>query len=114
MLALLLLTVPYNAAQETRVDVIEESHVYTPDCAEHCLSQLVAWEYANGVERCVGWRIWGSKSAERTPRGWRVFWWDERGAHEVIAPVFRRSWLQHDVELIDRERFPKCLRRELR
>ena len=119
MLAIVLAAiVPINDLAVERISILECHHFYD----EHgrlVFDQLIGWEVVNEQERVVFWRL--IKSETQIPRrdwqhgGYVVSFQDgETSCFRCIrAPSFRERWTQYDVELENREIWPKEKRREL-
>jgi len=45
--------------------------------------------------------------------GYSCFWQDGEQFRHIYAKAFRETWLQYDIELVEREYFPKEKRKEL-
>ena len=90
------------------VDLIERSAVYD-DCGKLVLEQVIAWRWVDNHHEVIGWRL-------MTDKQWQppsVTWWEGEKRFVVTAKYWRESWEQFDPELVERERFPKELRRGL-
>jgi hypothetical protein len=113
-LLLLLCVLPLDDVRRDTVDVIELNHVYN-DCGAATITQWVFWEQSGGELRVVAWRLCKPRMVvERHRDGYRLLWHDGETLREVRAACYRESWTQHDVEVTDREAWPKESRRELR
>lgn len=114
--------VPRGIVARDRVDITEVAHFYD-DRGKLVFDQLVWWDFFPNRNRfhVVAWRM--LKAPEHCPQrehasgDYVTRWWDDSvgytGLREVRSKAFRETWEQVDVELIDREAFPRECRREL-
>ena len=109
---------PQDVVLEDRADVVEVNHYYDKH-GELVFDQLILWRWcgADCDHRVFAWRI--VKSSQQMPLrdyhrgGWVVLWQDQQEVRRVRADSFRRTWTQHDPELLDREHVQQGHRRGL-
>ncbi len=92
-----------------------ERHWFYDDNGREIFQQLIGW---NCEENVHFWRLIKSESQIPT-RDWstgcyRVTFMDGEQLRSVYATSFRERWTQTDVEVENREKWPKEKRRELR
>ncbi len=102
------------------VDLVEVNHCYD-DRGHPMLRQLIFYDWcpANHCYRVRDFRL--IESVDQLPhriRGGKeyvVMWYDDRDgvARRVVAKTMRKTYTHHDPEMLERDRFPKEMRREL-
>ena len=102
------------------VDLVEVNFCYD-DRGHPMIQQLIFYDWCP-VSRCYRVRDFRLlETVEHLPhrvRGGRTYvvtWFDERDgvARRVIAKAVRTTYTRHDPEMVERDRFPKDMRREL-
>lgn len=99
---------------------LEYNSVHCDQTGDLRLTQLIGWDWHEdeGCWHVVFWRH--AKRNTHYPRrdwehgGWVVTFEDEGRLVQVRAASFEESWTTTDVELDDRQFYPKEQRRELR
>lgn len=124
--AILAAIIPRSPIAEDAVDVVEDNRTYDEDNGNLLFRQLLFWELANdGSERLVAYRVLTHDAERLLPGNAAVVFADRIVSHRaapnlVRGPVLRRiearfvrrTWTQHDPELLDRQFWPQELRRE--
>jgi hypothetical protein len=105
-----------------RVCCLEVNHFHDKDDAREVFVQLLAWEFCEGCERIVDWRLVkrndeGQANIE-VQRDYRTGehvarWLDGETFREVRAETYRETFTNWDRELQDREHHPLDRRRKL-
>lgn len=112
LIALLLSIVPAGEALSDTAAEIEANHFYDCD-GRKIFTQFIFWEWVNGHRVVKDWRLDKGFAPRRHGDGWRLRFQDGERMRVIDAPVFFESWSQHDVELLDRERWPVDVRSKL-
>jgi hypothetical protein len=125
LLAFALQPTTSGAVVVDRVDVIEVN-THHDDEAAPCYVQIIYWRWSDKHSRhkCEAWRL--SNGATATPKlgikptfdyarqEWRATWHDGGILRQVQSPHARWTHTQiDDPEILDKERFPECYRRDL-
>ena len=129
-LAILLLSIiPRDDVARETVDLVEVNHFYDEQ-VRLVFTQIIFYDWQGYDSRPDGvlvhgeryqvraWRL--AKNPAQLPQrdwengGYSAFWQDGEQTRFVRALSFRETWLQADVELIEREVLAKERRKELR
>lgn len=108
--------VPRDDVVRESVDLVEVNHFYDEN-GRLVFDQIIFYDWIYSNYRVVAWRLVKSDSQfprRLWPRGYSCYWQDGEQTRQVLASSDRETWTQYDPELVEREYFPKELRRELR
>ena len=108
-----LCTVPQSTVVRESVNILEH-HWYYDENGRLVFEQLIGWNEQNNVDF---WRLIkteGHKPAREPDCGYKTMFLDGDTMRAVYAPHARERWCQWDIELENREVYPKERRRELR
>lgn len=110
----LLSTIPVELTACDRCAILERNSFHD-DAGRQVFVQWILWQDMSDGYHVAAWRM--AKGAQMDLRyvggEWRLTWMDSGVLRRVTAQTFVESWTQEDPELLDRERYPKELRRDL-
>lgn len=107
---LILGTVPLAPVVEDHCDVLERNRVFNGEGVE-VLDQIVAYDWTPTAGYVVCW--WRLVRPGMLPTGGACVWLDGGTLRRVRYASYRQTWTTHDPELIQRDVWPCCERREL-
>lgn len=111
MIAVLLaLVLGTTQPQPTKAELVEDNH-YHDARGEYVFDQLIFYEWSPQRKRfdIREWRLIKSESMYPVPKSGRWFlrWHDDGVMREVKINSLRKTWTQHDPELVEREYLPQ-------